>query len=429
MGDEIEPLLDDELWGPLWSVLEAAEREVILTQLWFDPGIAPGGRKLSDVLEALAGRGVDVRILVNENAAIPDSYDELRERFEGTAVQVVRFPMSPNVMHAKLILVDGVDAFLVDPPFQPKYLDDRAHAFHAPTAERGKPFHTVSARVRGAPARGLHAFARDLFACAGVDGPSPAPQERPSDRVRLARTLPAGVVPEGEVLEILAEYERAIASAQRFVYIETQYFTSPRIARDLRDALAREPRLEVVLLLNERMDIPGYDGIQLKRLREIEHPRLAAFSLWSPRRVEGALAARQTYLHSKVAIVDDAWATIGSANLDSISLHEADEFPMRAPPNVEVNAVVEDAPWATRLRRRLWGEHLRDEGVWRADTPPGGWLALWRNVAEENARRFAEGDAEGVGRVFAFGALTSGRRGASANEDQARTRTAAVDLT
>lgn len=218
---------------------------------------------------------------------------------------------------------------------------------------------------------------------------------------------PRGDPPRGRARGILASYERALACARRFVYLETQYFTSPRIARLLADALAREPTLEAILLLNTHMDIPGYDAWQEARLREIrafDHPRLGVFTLQN---VTGDKAA-PIYLHSKVAIVDDAWATLGSANLDSVSLHEGTEFPIPVPHNVEVNAALLDgidgAPATgavANLRRRLWSEHLGAAGIWRAGSPPGGWLATWRAVADANARALHAGAAR-TGRVFAY---------------------------
>jgi phosphatidylserine/phosphatidylglycerophosphate/cardiolipin synthase-like enzyme len=415
-GNAIEPLLDDELWPPLQRAIREARSEVLLTQLLFEPAFRVGERALADELEGAAARGARVRILVNENAAIPDSYDDLAERFEGTSVEVTRLLMTPNVMHAKLCVVDAQEAFLVDAPFEQKYVDSSLHAFR-PTRGRTKPFHSVSLRVRGPVVAGLRHLAGSLFAEAGTDAPAPAPAPPPAGRLpaRIAWTAPDGLHGDGHQLNILREYERAIARAKRLIYIENQYFTSPRIADAIGAALEREPELEVVLLLNVHMDVPSYDVWLRRRLEELgarDHPRLGAFALWAPRRLDGKGVARQVYIHSKVAVVDDAWATVGSANLDSISLHEAQEFPLprRVPPNVEANIVVEDEAFAAMLRRRLWGEHLDDQGVWRADPPAGGWLAHWHRVAQENLRAFDASEPARAGRVFPYELIASERR-------------------
>src|SRR5205085_5314187 len=54
------------------------------------------------------------------------------------------------------------------------------------------------------------------------------------------------------------------------------------------------------------------------------------------------------YVHAKVWIVDDAWMTIGSANLNEHSLFN----------DTEMNVVIHDAALARDTRLRLWAEHL-----------------------------------------------------------------------
>jgi cardiolipin synthase A/B len=50
-----------------------------------------------------------------------------------------------------------------------------------------------------------------------------------------------------------------------------------------------------------------------------------------------------SFLHAKVAVIDGRWATVGSSNLDPLSLLLARE----------ANVVVEDEGFARRLRERL----------------------------------------------------------------------------
>ena len=408
-----EALIDDELWPPLLHAIASASRRIDLSQLLFEPDFRPSvplARTLTDELEAAATRGVRVRILVNENAAIPDSYDEVRDRFLGTRVEVCSLPMTPNVMHMKVLLADDV-AFMVDAPFEQKYADARTHVFHNPSRRGWQPFHSVSLRLEGP----IVARISQLYDALWDGTPLPPPAAPPAQGgVQLVWSAPAGVWSPDAAEGVVRSYELAIAQARRFVYCENQYFTSPRITRALQEALEREPQLEVILALNEHMDVPTYDVWQERRLRELgypDHPRLGAFSLWTPRRLPDDPAARRIYIHSKVSIVDDAWATVGSANLDSISLHDAEEFGITAPRNVELNAVFTEEPFVATLRRRLWGEHLGDEGVWSAQAPPEGWLAHWRRIAGDNLRRFDAGEGHGPARVMPFAGLTtSGRK-------------------
>ena len=56
---------------------------------------------------------------------------------------------------------------------------------------------------------------------------------------------------------------------------------------------------------------------------------------------------RPIYVHAKVGVVDDRWATIGSANLNSRGMsHDA-----------ELNVAALDAEFAHGLRLMLWAEH------------------------------------------------------------------------
>ncbi|HVM45286.1 MAG TPA: phospholipase D-like domain-containing protein [Candidatus Thermoplasmatota archaeon] len=404
-----QPLVDEELWGPLLEAIRGARRRIDLTQLLFEPSFRPLTSSLADEMEAAARRGARVRILVNQNAAIPDSYDELRERFAGTPVEVRAVPMTPNVLHMKVLVADD-EAFLVDSPFEQKYADSRSHVFDRAHREHEMPFHSVSLRLAGAVVLRIAQIFDALWE--GVPLPAPAARQERTG-VQLVWSSPAGMLEAEAAGGVLEAYERALREARRFVYIETQYFTSPRMTEAVAAALAREPRLEVILLLNEHMDVPTYDAWQDRRLRELgwpDHPRLGVFSLWSGRRLASDPAARRIYVHSKVAVVDDEWATIGSANLDSISLHEADEFGVRAPRNVDLNAVFLDAAFAAALRRRLWGEHLADRGVWSAEPPAGGWLAHWRGIAEENYRRWEAGEPDRPARIMPYGSLPMSRR-------------------
>jgi phosphatidylserine/phosphatidylglycerophosphate/cardiolipin synthase-like enzyme len=56
---------------------------------------------------------------------------------------------------------------------------------------------------------------------------------------------------------------------------------------------------------------------------------------------------RPIYVHAKVGVVDDRWATIGSANLNSRGVsHDA-----------ELNVAALDSEFARGLRQMLWAEH------------------------------------------------------------------------
>ena len=88
-------------------------------------------------------------------------------------------------------------------------------------------------------------------------------------------------------------------------------------------------------------------------------------------------------MHAKVAVVDDRWLTVGSANLNEHSLFN----------DTEVNVVVRDPELARAARLRLWREHLERDDV---DGDPTELIdAVWRPLAEEQLRRRASGKPHG----------------------------------
>jgi cardiolipin synthase len=88
------------------------------------------------------------------------------------------------------------------------------------------------------------------------------------------------------------------------------------------------------------------------------------------------------FLHAKVAVIDGHWATVGSSNLDPLSLLLARE----------ANVVVDDAAFAQELRLRL-EQAISHDGV-RVD-PEAYANRPWR-------QRFLERIAYGVMRILLF---------------------------
>jgi len=161
--------------------------------------------------------------------------------------------------------------------------------------------------------------------------------------VQVLRTMPAAnynpTIPGDESLPhgetgILEAYQRAIHNAERFIYIENQYFTSP----DIIDALifrmkdASKPKLEIIIVLPIKPDLPGYpdrhiDNVnQLKAVAKSNGHKLGVYTMWSRSETTTSGGNKEfqimpIYVHSKMAIIDDKWATVGSANLDGTSLN------------------------------------------------------------------------------------------------------------
>lgn len=420
-GNDVELLQDCQMFPPMLAAIARARETVHVSQLllfkdfvpWADAGSHAGRTFLEHLLDA-SGRGARVRVLLNQNLLVPDSVRDVVALCERRACIDVRpFPMTPNVLHAKVLVVDGEEAFVVGPPFQQKYWDTTSHLATEPRRGDPRPLHDVSLRIRGPAVASVDALFAALWSVRGGRiEPCAPPPAAGRHALQIATTLPRGMLPHEEWHPRAAReaYQRAFANAQDYVYLESQYFTSPSVTEAIAAALHAKPDLQVIVVLNTRVDVPLYLSWQKRRLASLghpRHPRLGVFTLSSP--TTDPMRPQPVYIHSKLALADDAWASVGTSNLDSLSLEKGEEWGFTVESNVDVNALlfdgIEGVPRTGvvgSIRRRVWGEHLGDEGVWTSTRPEGGWLALWRRVAEANARALDEGRFPARGRVLPY---------------------------
>ena len=223
----------------------------------------------------------------------------------------------------------------------------------------------------------------------------PAPEPRGTHTVQLLRTYPRKrppypFAPNGE-RSIAHGYAKALRKAREFVYVEDQFLWSPVVAEVLAEALRRQPRLRMVAVVPCR---PDKDNIVQVRASDIAHrkalsmlhaaggDRIDVYELASPTGVP-------IYVHSKVCVVDDSWAAVGSANLNRRSWTY----------DSELTASVVDGGadgFARDLRVRLWQEHLgraEDDGADLLDPAQG--ISVLRRESDA-AQRWHSGEAGAV---------------------------------
>ena len=144
-------------------------------------------------------------------------------------------------------------------------------------------------------------------------------------------------------------YVEAIRGARASVDIAVPYFYPGRVFRRvLRHAAHRGVRVR--LLLQGKVDY--------------RIAALAARALYDELRGHGVriFEYEAAFLHAKVAVVDDGWATVGSSNIDPLSLLL----------NLEANVIVDDAEFAHALRAHF--EHaLADSVEVRGEALRPGW--------------------------------------------------------
>jgi phosphatidylserine/phosphatidylglycerophosphate/cardiolipin synthase-like enzyme/uncharacterized membrane protein YbhN (UPF0104 family) len=442
------------------TACRAATHSIWIAQLAFDADCAAPGAvgETSSLLRAIlcaANRSpdglapVDVRIVLNGGLLL-DTSPALRRaimaRHTGANVRVRTVKAFPQVMHAKALIVDQRVAFVMGSSFVNGYWDCARHvAAGDPRASAGagdRPFHDVAVRVEGAAAPALARWFTQLWQDARPAAPDALTD--PTDdtvrvttdkvigashenatTVRILRTTPMHTTARGVGhTEILDAYVDAIARATEYIYLESQYFSARPVAQAVRAALDAHSDLELILVLNQNPDVTAYRGWQNARLAEhdlLEHPRVGAFALWSTapsRRAPDRAELTQVFVHSKVAVIDDAWATLGTANLDGASLHSyGDDFDtwagrrvFRRHRNYDVNVELLDAidgethpGLAGALRRRLWSAHLGLPDECLRARPLDGWLPLWRGSAANHVARLARAEHSGPrGRVLPY---------------------------
>lgn len=160
-------------------------------------------------------------------------------------------------------------------------------------------------------------------------------------------------VSTGEV-SILAQYREAIGAAKHAIYIENQALEVSEIVVDLHQALERGVKVVAV--------VPAEPNAAIQRA-ELRPERAALNAsgrklLRFPNFTLAGLASRTSagerapvYVHAKLMIVDDEWATIGSGNLHANSLFHS----------TEMNVSFMDAETVRAMRVQLFGEHMAED--------------------------------------------------------------------
>ena len=420
--NRITPLIDgDAYFTRLHAALTGAQQYVYITGWCMTPYVPLLrrnaadllGTRLLDILSETAAR-VPVRILLWAGApfVIQPTKSVVRATqriFQECATGDLRCalddtaPMS-HCHHQKTIVIDGELAFVggMDlTTFSGDRWDDNAHGLRA-----GVNWHDVEAQLEGEAVQDVEANFRQRWEA--VTGDTTLPHHEPtmdsswSTAAQIVRTIPRGrydFAPRGE-FGIHHAYIEAIRRAHRFIYLETQYLWSPEVMDALIAAMNahHDGPFRIVIVLPARATSGKWDNDDhVERLRKADNGRGIAevYSLYSSGPCGGVrpFRYRPTYVHAKVAIIDDAWFTIGSANLNTRGLVT----------DSEINVVARDEDVARRLRTQLWSEHLRLplDDIEHADVIDliDG---VWRESAADNAEIIRRAQAPLVSQVHRY---------------------------
>jgi phospholipase D1/2 len=273
--------------------------------------------------------------------------------------------------HQKVIVVDDQLAFCGGIDLTSHRWDTCAHRIHEPARTSGgkpyEPYHEVQAMVSGPAAASLGMLARDRWRAIGEKrmprlAPSTSdlwPEDITPDitdvGVAISRTVPESNRPAIRECETL--FLDSIAAARTSIYIESQYFTNDKLGDALAARLTEADGPEIVVVSPkechgwlEQNTMGAFRAAVFRRLIAADkHGRL--------RIVYPAASQAQnvpTFIHSKVMVVDDELARIGSANFSRRSMGVDTEcdlaFEANGDPRVQAGV--------RQIRNRLIAEHL-----------------------------------------------------------------------
>lgn len=357
-GNEVTLLRGgDQLFPAQIEAIRAARHEVWLATYIFHHDSA--GEAMVQALCAAAARGVRVRVVV-DGFGTKSSMDWLREQLSGSRVALAVFrpidrwwrwlqPGQLRRLHQKLCVVDAERAFVGGVNIIDDRMDLNAGAIEQPRLDyavslRGPVVEPVAQAVRAVWTRAWlgRDFGEELMAL--VRSPEPVARlRRLARRLRMPRPglrrSDAAAATVQDLIPVCAAFvlrdnlrqrrtiERAYieairAARERIDLICPYFYPGQAFRRALRDAARRG--LQVRLVLQGKVDyrIAGF----------------AAQALYAELLGHGVKIYEYTpaYLHAKVAVVDECWATVGSSNIDPLSLLL----------NLEANVLVQDAGFA-----------------------------------------------------------------------------------
>ncbi|MDF2967538.1 MAG: phospholipase D/Transphosphatidylase [Nocardioidaceae bacterium] len=405
----------------LQCVEEAGDGDQVFFTDWRgdpDERLTDAGPTVAEMLSAASGRGVCVRGLVwrshidamqfsaHENRALDREVEasggqivlDQRVRRSGSHHQklvVVRCPGRPE---HDVAFVGGIDlchsrrddaehrgdpqvvrmapAYGPTPPWHDAQLEIRGPAVAAmETVFRERWNDPVNADVNNPVARILDRLRHARLTPTALPPQAPPPPPAGHHHVQALRTYPSlrpryRFAPEGE-RSVARGYSKAVGRATRLVYIEDQYLWSTDVGRRFADALRQHPTLHLVVVVPRHPDqqsrlasVPNRLG-QADALRRCQEAGAGRVHLFDLENADGT----PIYVHAKVCVVDDAWATIGSDNLNRRSwTHDSELTAAVLDPETDDREPADPRHDGTRartfardLRLRLVREHLDRE--------------------------------------------------------------------
>ena len=348
----------EEFFPAVFAAIASARKEVILeTFILFQDKV---GLALQECLLAAARRGVQVDVTVDGYGS-PDLTADFIQSLTNAGVRFHVFDAKARLfgrlrtnffrrMHRKIVVVDGAKAFVGGINYSADHLAD-----YGPEAKQD-----YAVEIEGPIVEHIHRFAHDAIAQGGGrrrwwrrERHHDAPQPEPMGEAAALFVVRDNVEHRNDIER---HYRVALRAAKREVIIANAYFfPGYRLLKDMRRAARRGVRVR--LILQGQPDMPI---VKIAARMLYDHLLRAGVEIHE---------YCERPLHGKVALADDEWATVGSSNLDPLSLAL----------NLEANVIIRDRAFTATLRERLHA--LMDTSCRKVDPQREMDRSWWRLAA------------------------------------------------
>jgi len=351
-GNSAELLKDGEEAFPAMLAAIGGARDFVLLEFYAfaDDSI---GRAVADLLKEKAREGVAVYLVYDSVGSILTDRDFFRD-LAAAGVRVAEF--RPVIFwkpywnwikrdHRKTVCVDGRVAFVGG---------FNITEYDAPRSLGGRGWKDAQAAVRGPAVAAVERLFWEAWESATpVDGERVPP--RPPRPGEPGGNIPVSVLFAGgfrNVRSIRRSYRHAIDRARDYIYITNAYFLPDR-------------------LVYRRLVQAARRGVDVRVIgpHETDHPyvRWASWAMYAHMIKNGVKIYewQGPILHSKTAVIDGVWSSVGSHNLDHRSLHY----------NLELNLNVYDAAFGSALSRAFREDLKNSRLVTLADVRGRPWTA------------------------------------------------------
>lgn len=349
-GNSVELLINGEEYFPkVFDAIRQAKHEILVeTFILYEDKV---GHELRDVLIEAARRGVQIDLTVDDYGT-SDLSKEFTQAMIEAGIRLHLFDPTPRLLgmrvnilrrlHRKLVVVDAKEAFVGGINFSVDHL--------ASSGADSKQDYAVLVRgpivhdVRYTCLQLLHGRRK----AKQLTHKTNASAKTAEGNVRMLLAVRDNII---HTKDIERHYMRAINSAkERLVIANAYFFPGYRLLRALR--LAAQRGVKVILILQGQPDMAWVSACSRLLYGYLLHRGVVIYEYC------------QRPLHGKVALADSEWVTVGSSNLDPLSLAL----------NLEANLVIENKEFNQKLFTHLNGlikEHCKpintkvvDKGYW-----------------------------------------------------------------